>query len=500
MALCVVKRLLDRVVVGMVACVVVSGGCIPFQMRMNTEVGTIVSSPLPLKAAIVLSPATRSYFYELTSACLSGTARFPYGQELTYVAPLAFGQAFGKANLVSAVPSAGDYDVVVELRIAKVTMDVTKCGMTAAPVTASVELTAVLRDVAGQVIWEKTVVSDELASVAPVSSMYRAAFTEYVATVASEALGSSLRNATKEVVSTPQMAKAKPSRQEVMTASQGDEVSQQPSDQRGVRVEGKTPVEYVSGLSGRAWAVVIGIDEYKSAPHLKYATADAKAVADMLKVQGFQVTTLYNEQATRDAIESELGDRLGTRVGEQDRIVIFYAGHGETRTVKGGKTQGFLLPVGGRQDALAQTSISMGRIRELADALPSKQVLFLVDVCYGGIAGTQFRSLPKYTEEYLRVITRERGRQLITAGGPNQEAMEGPEWGHSVFTYYVLEGLEKGLADLNGDGIVPASELYSYLESRVFTAAQMKGHTQRPEIWSLAAEKGEFVFVPKVKK
>nr|MBI3612803.1 hypothetical protein [Nitrospirota bacterium] len=67
--------------------------------------------------------------------------------------------------------------------------------------------------------------------------------------------------------------------------------------------------------------------------------------------------------------------------------------------------------------------------------------------------------------------------------------------GHSVFTYYLLEGL-KGLADLNDDGIIPASELYSYLDGRVFSAAQMKGHTQRPELWSLAAEKGEFVFIP----
>ena len=98
------------------------------------------------------------------------------------------------------------------------------------------------------------------------------------------------------------------------------------------------------------------------------------------------------------------------------------------------------------------------------------------------------------TESYLRTITRERGRQLITAGGPDQQAMEGPEWGHSVFTYYLLEGLGKGLADENGDGIIPASELYGYLDTRVFGAAQLKGHTQRPELWALAAEKGEFVF------
>jgi hypothetical protein len=264
-----------------------------------------------------------------------------------------------------------------------------------------------------------------------------------------------------------------------------------------VVVDGKKPADYVAGRQGKAWAVVIGIDEYEKVPRLKYAVADARSVAALLEKQGFHVAALYDAQATRQAILSELGDKLVERVGEDDRVLVFFAGHGETRKVKSGKEMGYLLPVNGEQDSLAGTSLSMGLIRELSDALPSKHVLFLVDVCYGGVAGQQFRSLPPMTEAYLKTITRERGRQLITAGGAEQQAMEGPEWGHSVFTHYLLEGLGKGLADLNDDGIVPASELYGYLDSRVFAAAQLKGHQQRPELWAMAAEKGEFVFIPR---
>jgi len=264
---------------------------------------------------------------------------------------------------------------------------------------------------------------------------------------------------------------------------------------RDLRVEGKKPAEYVAAQTGKSWAVVIGINDYEKVRRLTYAKSDAESVADVLKTQGFQVAELYDRQATRRAILGELGDKLVDRVGEHDRVLIYFAGHGETKQAKGGKEIGYLVPVGGEQDALAETAIPMSMIRDLADALPAKQVLFLVDVCYGGIAGQQFRSLPKYTAEYLKAITRERGRQLITAGGPKQEAMEGPEWGHSVFTYYLLEGLNKGTADLNSDGIIPASELYAYLDERVFSAAQMKGHTQRPVMWTMAAEKGEFVFL-----
>lgn len=264
---------------------------------------------------------------------------------------------------------------------------------------------------------------------------------------------------------------------------------------RDINVKGKAPADYVASQIGKDWAVVIGIDDYQHVPRLQYAVRDAQGIAEVLKNQGFQVTALYNDRATRHAILKELGSNLIDKVKPEDRVLVFYAGHGETWGVDDDRKMGYLVPVEGQQDALVATGISMGHIRELANILPARNVLFLMDVCYGGIAGQRFRSLSPLTEAYIKVITREPGRQLITAGGADQQAIEGPEWGHSVFTHYLIEGLGKGLADLNDDGVIPASELYAYLDQRVYTAAQLIGHTQRPELWSLSAEKGEFVFL-----
>ena len=272
-----------------------------------------------------------------------------------------------------------------------------------------------------------------------------------------------------------------------------------PGSERGVTVtavDGKSPAEFVSERHGKAWAVVIGIDQYRHVPKLTYAATDAKSIAALLKLQGFDVLALYDTDATRQAILHELGDRLPNRVGEQDRVVIFYAGHGETRKFGGGTTMGYLLPVDGQASSLSATAIDMGLIQSLAQALPAKQILFLIDSCYGGIAGQRFRSIAPMTETYLRAITREKGRQLITAGGADQQAVEGSRWGHSAFTYYLLEGIGNGLADLNEDGIIPTSELYAYLDQRVYAAAQLLGHTQRPQLWSLSSDQGEFVFIP----
>ena len=269
---------------------------------------------------------------------------------------------------------------------------------------------------------------------------------------------------------------------------------------RGITtVQGQTPADYVTSQTGKDWAVVVGIDDYKKVRRLKYAVKDAKGISQILRKQGFHVKTLFNDQATRHAILKELGSNLIKKVKPEDRVLVFYAGHGETWGVTKDRNMGYLIPVEGQSDSLVATGISMGHIRELTNILPARHVLFLMDVCYGGIAGQQFRSISPLTESYIKVITREQGRQLITAGGADQQAIEGPVWGHSVFTYYLLEGLGKGLADLNDDGIIPASELYTYLDQRVYTAAQLTGHTQRPELWSLSAEKGEFVFLGQTK-
>lgn len=229
--------------------------------------------------------------------------------------------------------------------------------------------------------------------------------------------------------------------------------------------------------------------------------ADAKAVAQTLKQRGYEVTELYNERATKRAIESELRTKLPRKVGEHDRVLIFYAGHGKDERVKGGKAMGYLLPVDGEQEDIPATGVSMGTVRELADALPAKHVLFLLDVCFGGIAGTLTRGAPPaVTEAYLKQITRERGRHLITAGGADQEVIESAQWGHSVFTYFLLKGLNEGLADQDDNGVITAQELYTYLESRVFGEAQQQGHTQTPQMAELSGEKGQFVFLTSTRK
>jgi len=82
-------------------------------------------------------------------------------------------------------------------------------------------------------------------------------------------------------------------------------------------------------------------------------------------------------------------------------------------------------------------------------------------------------------DQFLERLTRSRGRVVITASGPNEVALESPDLGHGIFTYYLLEGLA-GKADRNGDGLVTVSELYEYVEDQVDRKAREAGGRQRP--------------------
>ena len=100
------------------------------------------------------------------------------------------------------------------------------------------------------------------------------------------------------------------------------------------------------------------------------------------------------------------------------------------------------------------SSIKMQEIYDLAEMSYAKHILYLVDACYGGLA-IQSRTMKKeLTPEYLKKLTMEKGRQVITAGGKNEEVIENPIWGHSAFTKNLLNGLgENLLADENETGV-----------------------------------------------
>jgi Caspase domain len=205
-----------------------------------------------------------------------------------------------------------------------------------------------------------------------------------------------------------------------------------------------------------SYALVIGIDNYAGEwSPLRHARHDAASVANYLGKQGFEVMEYYDRAATKGAILSGFSQLAGA-ITSEDRVLIFFAGHGHTVT-DGAGDHGFIVPWDGSTDL--GTLISMEELERTSTALSkARHQLFIMDSCYSGLAPQEEASLKFANPDYLRpdYVDRVAGRtarQIITAGTKGQQVIDGGAEGHSLFTGTLLDGLN-GMADQNGDGYV----------------------------------------------
>ena len=253
-----------------------------------------------------------------------------------------------------------------------------------------------------------------------------------------------------------------------------------------------TPAAPRAALYRESHAVVIGIDDYAKWPKLRYAVNDARGMKELLiRKYGFKpenVYSLFNQEATRQNILSLLGDKLAESVKKEDRVFIFFAGHGATRRLSSGRDLGYIVPFEADVTSYQGQSISMSNFQDIAEAIPAKHVFFVMDSCYSGLALTRGGGRVS-SENYLREVARRSARQMLTAGGADQQVADGGPNGHSVFTWTLMQALE-GSADLNNDGVITATELASYAGPVVSSLS-----LQTPAFGSLpGSEGGEFLF------
>lgn len=241
-------------------------------------------------------------------------------------------------------------------------------------------------------------------------------------------------------------------------------------------------------------ALVIGINQYAAWPKLSHAVRDAQAVRESLVTRfGFRadnVTLLTDGEATRANILKALNERFSDakRVKRDDRVFVFFAGHGSTRRLPSGREVGYIVPVDAGLNDLQADAIAMPQLQEVAEAVHAKHALFVIDACYSGLGLTRAGSTAA-DSNFARTNARRIGRQMMTAGGADQQVADDGPGGHSVFTWTLLQALN-GKADLNGDGLITATELAAYVAPAVSSIAR-----QTPAFGSLpGSEGGEFIF------
>ncbi len=122
------------------------------------------------------------------------------------------------------------------------------------------------------------------------------------------------------------------------------------SKHRGIPIvvkDDKTGGEGIVNIYQKVYGIIIGIDIYENLSpdrHLRYAVRDAKGIKKILEERFVfdEILTMYNSEATREAIMALLLGKL-SQTTTDDAVFVFFAGHGYTDTTKYGEL-GYLIP------------------------------------------------------------------------------------------------------------------------------------------------------------
>ncbi|MBF0560557.1 MAG: caspase family protein, partial [Alphaproteobacteria bacterium] len=233
-------------------------------------------------------------------------------------------------------------------------------------------------------------------------------------------------------------------------------------------------------VPGRSYALVIGESQYLTPiPVLGTPPIDAQGIADVLKSRfGFIIHMLL--EAKRQQILDEF-KVLKDLVGENDDLVVYYAGHGVLHP----KTHiGYWLPVDSSNKSPAAW-ISNNEIAKLVRLIKARRIIVIADACYSGKMTKEGNIDPATL--YMQAIGGLRSRTAFSSGDLETVSDEGENSQHSVFAKYLLENLEKLQASTFGINLLTA------VRSNVLREA-----TQTPQygiIWSAGHDSGaDFVF------
>ncbi|QFS49590.1 caspase family protein [Nostoc sphaeroides] len=283
----------------------------------------------------------------------------------------------------------------------------------------------------------------------------------------------------------------------------------------------------------RNFAVIIGINSYQnSIRELITAVPDALKLAEIIQKQHenlkpqyqaqnkYEVQLFLNQRASLSQLKQLIADfkqgqitldREKVTVTESDRLLFYFAGHGIALDALENQEGpvGYLIP----QDAISgdsSTYLTMQELHDALNALPCRHLLAILDCCFAGafrwasVKREVVRKVQIYKERYDRFIS-DRAWQVITSASDDQKALDflgsrgrvtdGNEV-HSPFAQALFDVLLGKGGDSNQDGMVTATELYSYLRDQVEIASENYYQRQTPSLCPLRKhDKGEFIFL-----
>ena len=229
-------------------------------------------------------------------------------------------------------------------------------------------------------------------------------------------------------------------------------------------------------------ALLIGISEYGGGlPSLPGTQQDIQSMQHVLespKVGNFDhVQVLPNPNRT--TMELEIEKLFSENRDRDDLILLYFSGHG----VKDNNGALYLATTITKKNPqgriLTSTAVSSVALQDYMGKSRSKRQVVILDCCFSGAFAKDMKAKGAGEAIDIKAQLGGEGRAVLTSSTATQESYE--EGGESIYTRYLVQGLETGAADQNDDGKVTVDELHEYAKEKVQEAAP----SMRPEIYAV---------------
>ena len=228
-------------------------------------------------------------------------------------------------------------------------------------------------------------------------------------------------------------------------------------------------------------ALLIAVSEYESGLNPLPATIkDVEAMQRVLQnpeIGGFEVECLLNPDPLQmqTAIENLF---LGSQ--RDDIVLLYFSGHG----IKHDNGKLYFATKSTRkheQGELSRAStVSADFVHDIINdnRSRSRRQVIILDCCFSGAFSPGTKGEDDISLNFEKVQLGGEGRAVLTSSTSTQYSFE------SVYTPYLVQGIETGEADENNDGFISVNELHQYVQRKV----QEGKHEMKPQIQAVIKE------------
>ena len=255
---------------------------------------------------------------------------------------------------------------------------------------------------------------------------------------------------------------------------------------QSITIEKLNPGKLTSRKFPNRVALIVGIQDYSSAPKATFASSDAKwfreYATNVFGVTEGNIKSLIGKDANFIQTQKAISKWLPSKIkANQSELIIFFAGHG--LSTPDGKEL-YLLVHDSDTDLLSRTAILRSELFKDINKLKPKSVTLFLDTCYSGTSRDDKSLLA--SARPIRIVSKDVSNRpnnftIFSAAKLDQISSGFKEVKHGIFSYYLMKGLE-GKADANNDRKITNGELHVYLDQYISQKALQLGRKQNPDL------------------